>query len=70
MVAAAVPVSLEELIRKEQDRLRGRPENWRDRWRDYWRGVDLMFVLLVTMAVLWGAFGLTLLCWAMTEFLK
>lgn len=47
-------VSLEDLIRRRQDELRGRPENCLDRFRDWRLGIDWSFVAFTSCVALWG----------------
>jgi hypothetical protein len=53
-------VDLEELIRKRQDRLRGRPEDWIDRFiqRKDRLKIVAVIVLLITLICAWIAWWL------------
>lgn len=44
--------NLEDIIRRGQDRLRGRPRNWRDDLGDWWRGFSLYDLIFNVYAAL------------------
>lgn len=54
---------LEYLIRRRQDELRGRPEDWIDRLRDRLRGVDGGLTAVMVLSLAWMFF---VLIWAST----
>lgn len=59
-------VSLEQLIRRRQDELRGRPEDWRDRLADWWRRFNVEETVVAWL--IGGGLGLSLCLLAWSAF--